>query len=60
MLTLISYSLCSTENNLNYFLEQGHMTRLIKNSSFRFLIVEPSSRVTLRNQKFLQTLHEII
>ena len=55
-----SYVLCSTENNLDYFLEQEHKTGLIKNSSFRFLIVEPSSRVELRYRKFLQTLDQII
>ena len=55
-----SYVLCSTENNLDYFLEQEHETVLIKNSSLRLPVVEPSSRVVLRNRKFLQTLDQII
>ena len=53
------YSLCSTKNNLNFFQEQEYKTGLMKNSSFRFPIVE-TSRVTLRNRKFLQILHQII
>ena len=55
-----SYSLLSTENNLNCFLEQERKTGLIKISSSRYLIVEPSSRVTLRNRKILQILRQII
>lgn len=55
-----SYSLLSTENNLNRFLEQERKTGLIKISSSRYLIVEPSSRVTLRNRKILQILRQII
>ena len=54
---IYSYSLCSRENNLIHFLQQDFKTRLIKNSSFP--PVEPSSRVTLRNQSiFVQTLHQ--
>ena len=41
-------------------MEQNIKTGLIKNSSFRFLILEPSSRLPLRNWEFLQTLHQII